>query len=74
MTRAPRCFAKTRQETPCRCAVMRGRSRCHKHGGAKGSGGPKRESNGSYKHGAWTAESVELRHAASRLLKAARHS
>jgi hypothetical protein len=39
------------------------------HGG-KGSGAPKGERNGNWKHGGETLESVKLRRSASRLLKA----
>ena len=69
MARAPRCSAKTRQGTSCQCAVMRGRQRCHKHGGAKGSGAPMGKANGAFKHGGWTDEAIELRKAARGLLK-----
>jgi hypothetical protein len=31
------------------------------HGGAKGSGAPKGERNGNYRHGHFTQEAVELR-------------
>ena len=30
---APRCGAKTRRGSPCRCPALRGRSRCRLHGG-----------------------------------------
>lgn len=30
---APRCGAKTRKDTPCRCPAMRNRRRCRLHGG-----------------------------------------
>jgi hypothetical protein len=33
-----------------------GRRRCRMHGGADGSGAPKGERNGNYKHGRYTAE------------------
>lgn len=72
IAQAPRCLAKTRQGTSCRCAVMRGRSRCHKHGGAKGSGAPMGEANGAWQHGGWTKEAVALRRQATRLLKTLR--
>ena len=70
MALVERCGAKTRQGTSCRCAVRKGRSRCHKHGGAKGSGAPKGKANGAYSHGGWTGEAVELRREVSRLLQA----
>ncbi len=39
------------------------------HGGAKGSGAPKGERNGMWKHGGHTNEAVALRRAARRLMK-----
>jgi hypothetical protein len=33
------------------------------HGGAKGSGGPRGDRNGNFKHGLWTRESKEMRKA-----------
>ncbi|WP_423228900.1 hypothetical protein [Sphingomonas jatrophae] len=38
---------------------MRGKKRCRMHGGARGSGAPKGNSN-ALKHGARSAEMVEL--------------
>jgi hypothetical protein len=38
------------------------------HGGAKGSGAPKGERNGMWKHGAFAVEAVALRQAAQRLV------
>jgi hypothetical protein len=34
------------------------------HGGAKGSGGPRGNRNGNYKHGNWMRDSVATRRAA----------
>lgn len=42
------------------------------HGGGKGSGAPKGERNGSYKHGGFTAEAIDLRREVAALLKAIR--
>jgi hypothetical protein len=39
------------------------RARCRMHGGAKGSGGPRGDRNGNFKHGLWTRESVAARRA-----------
>lgn len=39
------------------------------HGGAKGSGAPKGERNGQWKHGSYSAEAVALRRAANRLVR-----
>jgi len=63
LAKAPRCGAKTRAGHPCRQAAVKGRGRCRMHGGAKGSGAPRGERNGNFKHGRWTRESVEERKA-----------
>jgi hypothetical protein len=60
---------RTRRGSLCQCPANKGKSRCRIHGGASGSGAPKGEANGSYKHGAWTVEAVELRRAAARVLR-----
>lgn len=39
------------------------------HGGAKGTGAPKGERNGQWKHGSYTGEAITLRRTASRLLR-----
>lgn len=61
MAKAPRCGARTRAGHPCRQAAVKGRARCRMHGGAKGSGGPRGDRNGNFKHGLWTRESLEMR-------------
>jgi hypothetical protein len=58
---APRCGARTRSGKPCRAPAVQGRRRCRMHGGAEGSGAPKGERNGNYKHGHFTQEAVEFR-------------
>jgi glucans biosynthesis protein len=63
MAAAPRCGARTRTGQPCRQAAVRGRGRCRMHGGAKGSGGPRGDRNGNFKHGLWTSESAAARRA-----------
>jgi hypothetical protein len=63
LAKASRCGARTRTGHPCRQAAVTGRPRCRMHGGAKGSGGPKADRNGNFKHGLWSRESVELRKA-----------
>jgi hypothetical protein len=63
MAKALRCGAKTRGGHPCRQAAVRGRGRCRMHGGARGSGGPRGDRNGNFKHGLWTRESIETRKA-----------
>ncbi|WP_443025903.1 hypothetical protein [Sphingomonas sp. RB1R13] len=49
---------------------MKGKRVCRMHGGR--SGAPKGEANGSWRHGGWTSEAVELRREVSRLLSAVR--
>ena len=61
MAKAPRCGAKTRAGHPCRQAAVTGRAKCRMHGGAKGSGGPRGDRNGNFKHGLWTRENLEMR-------------
>jgi len=61
LAKAPRCGARTRAGHPCKQAAVRGRARCRMHGGASGSGGPRGDRNGNFKHGIWTYESVVLR-------------
>ena len=64
MLASPRCGARTRRGTLCRAPAVSGRKRCRMHGGAKGSGAPKGNSN-ALKHGVFTgeafAERAELR-------------
>jgi hypothetical protein len=49
---APRCGARTKQNNgdPCRCPAIRGKKRCRIHGGGKGSGAQRGNSN-ALKHG-----------------------
>jgi hypothetical protein len=61
LRKAPRCGAYTRSGEPCRAPAVRDRQRCRMHGGAQGSGGPRGERNGNYKHGHFTQEAVEFR-------------
>jgi hypothetical protein len=56
LAKARRCGAKTRAGHPCRQAAVKGRSRCRMHGGAKGSGGPRGNHNGNFRHGLYTHE------------------
>ena len=56
-----RCGAKTRSGAPCKSTPVTGRRRCRMHGGAHGSGAPKGERNGNYKHGRYTAEVAATR-------------
>lgn len=67
----PRCGAKNRRGTPCqRPAGPKGR--CYYHGGAPGSGGPRGERNGNYRHGFYTKEVIEERRLLQALLKRSR--
>ena len=61
LAKARRCGAKTRAGHPCRQAAVKGRSRCRMHGGAKGSGGPRGNRNGNFKHGLYTHETKTTR-------------
>jgi hypothetical protein len=61
LAKAPRCGAKTRPGSPCKQAAVWGAARCRMHGGAKGSGGPRGDRNGNFRHGLWTRESLETR-------------
>jgi hypothetical protein len=61
VSQAGRCGAKTRSGAPCKSAPVTGRRRCRMHGGADGSGAPKGERNGNYKHGRYTAEVAAMR-------------
>jgi hypothetical protein len=63
LAKARRCGARTRAGHPCRQAAVTGRARCRMHGGAKGSGGPRGDHNGNFKHGLWTRESLATRRA-----------
>ena len=58
VSQASRFGARTRSGAPCKSAPVTGRRRCRMHGGADGSGAPKGEKNGNYKHGRYT-EKVE---------------
>jgi hypothetical protein len=66
---APRCGAKSRAGTPCRCPAIRGRNRCRLHGGLS-PGAPKGGKNGNYVDGYFTTQAVEERRWARSLLGA----
>jgi hypothetical protein len=66
---APRCGARTRRGTPCPSPVVKGKRRCRMHGGAHGSGAPKGERNGSYRHGFYTAKAMAERRALAALIR-----
>ena len=48
---------------PCQSPVMSGKKRCRMHGGAAGSGAPKGQHNGNYRHGFYTADAIAERRA-----------
>ena len=50
-------------------AIVRGKRRCRMHGGAKGSGAPKGERDGHYRHGFYTAEAIAERQALKALIR-----
>lgn len=67
---APRCQARSRSSGRlCRSPAVSGKRTCRMHGSARGSGAPKGEANGAWKHGGFTAEAVELRRNVTRLLR-----
>lgn len=57
---ARRCGAKTRKGTPCEAPAISGKARCRMHGGAFGSGAPKRNRN-AVKSGLYTTENLAMR-------------
>jgi hypothetical protein len=65
----PRCGAPTRHGKPCQSPSVRGKRRCRMHGGAKGSGAPKGERNGHYRHGFYTAGAIAERQALKALIR-----
>lgn len=71
MDRAPRCGAKTRAGTPCRCPAVRGKRRCRLHGGAPGSGAPLGNRN-AWKHGLRSRAWIEERRRLADLVREAR--
>jgi glucans biosynthesis protein len=70
----PRCGARTRAGKPCQSPAVRGRKRCRMHGGAVGSGAPKGQANGSYRHGQCTCVAIEERRDAHALVALLRKS
>jgi uncharacterized protein YjcR len=71
MLTSPRCGAKTRSGAPCQAPAVSGKARCRMHGGAKGSGAPKRNSN-ALTHGLYTAEAITARKALRELIRQSR--
>lgn len=70
MRESPRCGAATRRGTACQSPAVAGKARCRMHGGAKGSGAAKGNSN-ALKHGFHTEEARERRRALRQLIKEA---
>jgi hypothetical protein len=71
LNRAPRCGARNRRGTPCQSPSVKGRKRCHMHGGADGGGAPEGNRN-ALKHGHYTAEAVAQRREVAALIRACR--
>ena len=67
MNDTPRCGAKTRLGSPCRCPAMPN-GKCGIHGGLS-PGAPRGPKNGNYRDGYWTREAVEERKYIRSLLK-----
>lgn len=65
----PRCAARTRGGSPCRCPAM-SNGKCRIHGGLS-PGAPRGMANGRYVDGYWTHEAVEERRFIRSLLKGA---
>ena len=60
LKRAPRCGARTRAGGACQRPAIRGRRRCHLHGGLS-PGAPHGPANGNFRNGNWTADAIEER-------------
>jgi hypothetical protein len=71
LRQARRCLAKTRRGTLCQSPAT-SHGRCRMHGGAPGTGAPKGKRNGSWKHGRYSQDHIELRRAMRALLREAR--
>lgn len=71
-TKAPRCGAKTRAGTPCKCPAMpNGRCRLHggKSTGPKTKDGKERSKRGNWKHGEYSVESKKFKKSIQKFLK-----
>lgn len=66
---APRCLARTRSGTPCQKPPAKGKKRCRLHGGADGSGAPRGDRNGSYRHGLYPRDAITERKAMRELIR-----
>jgi hypothetical protein len=54
---------------PCQSPAVSGKRRCRMHEGAHGSGAPKGERNGNYRHGFYTAAAIAERRAVTALIR-----
>jgi hypothetical protein len=72
MLASPRCGARTRSGAPCRSPAVAGKKRCRMHGGAKGSGAPRGNTN-ALTHGAYTRGALQRRAQMRSLLREARN-
>ena len=61
LRQAARCGARTRTGRECQSPAVNGKARCRMHGGARGSGGPRGDRNGNFKHGLYTREELAMR-------------
>ena len=65
--------ARTRRGTPCQSPAVAGKTRCRMHGGAAGSGAPKKgRRNGKYRHGGFTIEAIDERRRLAALIRDSR--
>lgn len=71
MLASQRCGAKTRSGKSCKSPAVQGKRRCRMHGGAPGSGAPKKNKN-ALKHGLFTKEAIEERRQIRALLRQSR--
>ncbi|WP_354225367.1 HGGxSTG domain-containing protein [Bradyrhizobium sp. F1.4.3] len=71
MLTSPRCGAGTRSGTTCRAPAVRGKTRCRMHGGAAGSGAPRKNQN-ARKHGLFTGMVVAEQRRIQALLRETR--
>jgi uncharacterized protein YjcR len=65
---SPRCGAKTRAGKGCLAPVANGKGRCRMHGGAKGSGAPRGNTN-ALKEGLFTKAAIEEMRLMRRLMR-----
>jgi hypothetical protein len=72
LRQARRCGAQTRSKKLCQSPVVKGKSRCRMHGGAKGSGAPRGERNGNYRHGGFTYKAFEEQRMITSWIRSAR--